>query len=250
MPTHSQGYGYDVSPRVEKYENRGMASAHEKPADNPLLAKIDELRLQLRGQPTRNAIGAKAGLSRHTLRQLELRGPNASLSLPSIAALAKTLKVDASVLMAVAPRGPHVDGTPSDSAAASDTIPILGTAAGAIVGALALGEPIDRVERPPALAHVPNAYAVYVAGQSMQPMHCEGDLRFAHPHRPPRTGDSVIVQTRGEAGDVLGWIKIYDHKNGEWLICKQLHPAGEYKFKRDAVIAMHRVLTTAEMFNK
>ena len=218
-------------------------------SDNPLLAKIDELRVAVKGrQLSRGAVGERAGLSRETLRQLGLRGPEASLATPSIVSIANVLGVAPSTLLSVAPKsGAEID---APTARKGDMIPVLGKAAGAVVGALALGDAIDRVERPPALQHVIGAYAVYISGDSMRPMHCPGDLRFINPHKPYRTGDSVIVQTSGPNGDIFGWIKIYEHQNAEWLICRQLNPEGEYKFKATNVVDIHRVMTTGELFNK
>ena len=226
-----------------------MARKPDTPSDNPLLAKIDEARLRMKGAPTRNKISQMAGLDRDTLRQLELRGPEASLSVPSINAFAGVLGLDPSELIAVAPHFPQL-AEPRRLSRETSMIPVLGNAAGAAVGAMALGEPIDQVERPPALAHVRDAYAVFISGDSMKPLHSPGDLRFVHPHKPPRAGDSVIVQTRESGDAACGWIKIFERQNGEWLICRQLNPEGEYKFRAEMVVRMHRVLTTAELFNK
>lgn len=220
-----------------------------KLSSNPLLAKIDEIRLHMKGAPSRNQISVRAGLNRDTLRQLDLRGREASLSVPSLNALAEALGVDAVELISVAPRH-AVAHDPRRHVVAPHLIPVLGNAAGAVVGAMVLGEPIDQVERPPALLHVPDAYAVFISGDSMRPLHSSGDLRFVHPHKPPRAGDSVIVQTREAGEGVCGWIKILDRQNGPWLICRQLNPEGEYKFNINSVLAWHRVLTTAELFNK
>ncbi len=227
-----------------------MARTQEKPSDNPLLAKIDEARLKLPGAPTRNTICERAGLDRGTLRQLDLRGPRASLSIPSINALAQVLALDPAELIALAPRGAPAEERRSTPSKPPGLIPVLGNAAGAVAGAMTLGEPIDLVERPPALEHVPDAYAVFVTGDSMSPKHNPGDLCFVHPHKPPRAGDSVVVQTRGENGGVQGWIKILERQTSTGWTCRQINPAAEIKFAIGHVLHVHRVLTTAELFNK
>ena len=58
--------------------------------------------------------------------------------------------------------------------------------------------PIDYVARPVALLEARDIYAIYVEGTSMEPEHRPGDLRFVHPHKPARFGDSVIVQMQSE----------------------------------------------------
>lgn len=227
-----------------------MAKRQDQSSDNPLLAKIDEARLKMPGAPSRNAISERAGLDRGTLRQLDLRGPHASLGIPSINAIAQVLGLDPGELIAVAPRAAPADERRLTPARPQGLIPVLGNAAGAVAGAMTLGEPIDYVERPPALEYVTDAYAVFVTGESMSPQHNPGDLRFVHPHKPPRAGDSVIVQTRGEKGGVHGWIKILERQTSVAWVCRQLNPAAEVKFNAANVLDVHRVLTTAELFNK
>jgi len=237
-------------------------------AANPLLAEIDRLRVKLEPPLSREGVCVKANVNRAILRQLEKRGPAAGVNAKTLAKLAAALDVSVETLsIEIAPIMP--DAAPPRSAepkavipavrqadpktAAVDLrdVPVLGVAAGSAVGSFVLsGSAIDYVERPPALAHVRGAYAVFVENDSMQPLHNRGDLRFVHPHRPARSGDSVIVQVRSGADGVQAYIKILERRTEEWVVCRQLNPAAEVRFKRDQVIAVHRVLTLNELFNR
>jgi SOS-response transcriptional repressor LexA len=109
-------------------------------------------------------------------------------------------------------------------------------------------EAIDYVGRPPGVAKAGDAYAVYVAGDSMAPMHSAGELRVVHPHRPVRPGDTVIVQVRtADGGPISGFIKTYNGRSGDWLVVSQLNPKALLRLKLSTVVAVHRVLSTAEL---
>ncbi|NBO20152.1 MAG: S24 family peptidase, partial [Proteobacteria bacterium] len=53
--------------------------------------------------------------------------------------------------------------------------------------------PIDQVPRPHYLAHVKDAYAVYVVGDSMAPMYRPRQLLFVNPYKPPVSGSGVVI---------------------------------------------------------
>ena len=223
------------------------------PASNPIVAKLDAAGAA-RGL-TRHAISVAAGLDRGFLQKLEDRGPNASTRAVNLERLAEAAGLARDALFAVAPReaarivGRAALGAPASAAMTLD-VPILGVAAGSAIGAFRIGtDPIGYVARPPALAHVADAYAVYVENESMIPLHNPGDLRFVHPHKPARNGESVILQVEGADREAQAYIKIFEKRAGEWVICRQTHPAAEVKFAAKQIRAMHRVMTLNELFN-
>ena len=55
---------------------------------------------------------------------------------------------------------------------------------------------IDEVMCPPGLENVPEAYAVFVLGDSMEPRYQAGEVVYVHPNKPCRKGDYVIAQTQ------------------------------------------------------
>jgi phage repressor protein C with HTH and peptisase S24 domain len=136
----------------------------------------------------------------------------------------------------------------------SRDVPVLGTAAGSVIGRfegfqLDRQKVIDHVRRPPGLAAAADAYAIYVEGDSMAPMHSAGELRFVHPHRPVRLGDTVIIIVRyGETKGEQAFIKLFRGRTQKSVIAAQLKPPATHQFANDTVIAVHRVLTMNELF--
>ena len=133
-------------------------------------------------------------------------------------------------------------------------LPVLGTALGSLIddkfeGFHLEGSAIDYVRRPPGLAHVPDAYAIYVQNDSMWPMHSPGDLRFANPHKPPRPGGTVIVQTRHWDTDPgQGYIKIFRRRTPTTLVLEQLNPPVTIEIPLRYVVSVHHVPDMAELF--
>jgi len=130
-------------------------------------------------------------------------------------------------------------------------IPIMGTAAGSAIGSFVIeGGPVDFTYRPPGLAQARDIYAIYIAGNSMSPAHNPGDLRFVNPHKPHRVGDDVIIQTKnGEGKAIEASIGRFKSKDSEFITIEKLNPTNtQVKFKVEFTIAIHRVLTTNELF--
>ena len=131
-------------------------------------------------------------------------------------------------------------------------VPVLGTAAGAGVGAFQMdaGNVIDYARRPPGLAGAKDAYAIYVVGDSMSPRYEEGDPVFVHPHRPVLAGDYVVVQVKSRpSGEVEAYIKRLSRRTERWLYLDQLNPAGTtIKIAADTVVAVHKILWPKEIW--
>ena len=222
----------------------------KEPPIHPQLRRLDEIGAARSPPLTRTAIARLANVSEGTLRKLELR-PQGGMTATTVAKLAAALGVSPGDLMAVDAPLPRASRPNRADSEENDDLPLLGSAAGAAVAAFILAtEPIDWLPRPPSLKHVKGAYAVYVENDSMAPMHMRGDLRIIDPNKPARTGDTVIVQTVDENGERQAWIKLLEKQTDGWLVCKQLNPAAEVRYRRDRVVSLHRVLTTAELFNR
>lgn len=127
-------------------------------------------------------------------------------------------------------------------------LPILGTAAASIVGAVTLGQAIGFLRRPPALLSTPDAYALYVAGDSMEPRYRSGDIVYVNPHRPCRQGDDVVIQTRIKAGDdITGYVKTLVSRSPREVVARQYNPLTTIEYRAPTVVAVHRVLTAHEL---
>lgn len=135
----------------------------------------------------------------------------------------------------------------------SRNLPVLGTASGSIIrqvdGFRMEHEVVDYVRRPPALAKQMNAYAIFVVGESMSPMHNPGELRFVDPEQRPSIGDSVIVQTRHFDGDPgQGYIKILKRRTPTAIVLQQLNPLAILEIPMQFVVSVHKVLTMNDLF--
>jgi len=127
------------------------------------------------------------------------------------------------------------------------SLPVLGTAAGSVIGAMELtSEVVSHFPMPPGLMGVRDAYGLYVTGESMAPLYKHGDPIFINPHQPERIGDVVVIQEERDGGR-YAWVKELVKKDEDFIHTKQYNPDGDIKFKRKYVVAMHRVLTTAEI---
>jgi phage repressor protein C with HTH and peptisase S24 domain len=138
---------------------------------------------------------------------------------------------------------------PTHEAAARD-LPVLGTAAASLSGAfqLALDTPIDFAYRPPMLSGAREAYGFYVVGDSMVPEFKDGDLGIAHPGRPVRIGDTVVVQVADQVeGGMLAYLKVLAKRDDRWIVLHQHNPPATIRLKTATVHAVHRVLRLGEI---
>ncbi len=110
------------------------------------------------------------------------------------------------------------------------------------------GEVVDYVPRASGLADSPNAFALYVIGDSMSPRYEPGDMIFVDPERDVRAGDDVVVEVAGENGEPEGcYIKRLIRRTSQKLVLKQFNPNRELIFKTEKVLAVHRILSAAEL---
>lgn len=249
--------------------------------ESPLLQRI-EARLEATGQSASGASRA-AGLSEDAIRNLRrsaAQGRNAGVNSRTLSALAPVLRTSVEWLTDGA--GPE-EVEPTDQlrpggangnrraaiqevepvaafnlssvqAAMPQNMPVFGTAAGSMAvrheGAFELeSRVVEYVRRPPALTSVSDAYAFYVTGGSMAPEHKPGDLRFVHPHKPARVGDSVVIQAQyAEHLGVEAFIAHFVRRTADHVVVAKLVPAAEVRFEARYVQAVHRVLTMNELF--
>lgn len=239
-----------------------MKTAVKNPNANPIIERID--REIARQRTSRSAVCVKAGLSRDFLRKMAERGPQASARSASLEKIAGVLGLDFAELVGVGEATeipPEFENVRGDvrparikgltSKLALRDLPVRGTAAGAVAnnGFRLTDDIIDFVARPPALAGIDDAYAIYVTGESMIPLHKPGDLCCVHPGRPCLPGDSVIIQVKySEDAPIEAYIKTYIRTTPEWVITKQYNPPSEIKYKVGNVYKIHHVMTMREIF--
>jgi phage repressor protein C with HTH and peptisase S24 domain len=109
------------------------------------------------------------------------------------------------------------------------------------------GDVIDMIERPASLNGVPNAYAVYVVGASMEPRYHPGEVVHIHPGRPIDVGAYVLVQRRGKTGEApLAVIKRLVKRTGTKITLEQFNPAKVFDIKAADIVSIHRVVGSGE----
>ena len=103
-------------------------------------------------------------------------------------------------------------------------------------------EPIEWIERPSPLAGVPNAFAMYVVNDSMEPRYRQGDLLLIHPQRPIRRGQDVLVIKRaaGDQHDAL--VKELVGLDAQRVKLRQLNPDRVFALDRRDVSGLHLVV--------
>ena len=224
--------------------------------ENPLIDNLKR-RLDETGRSARDVSLAVTGKP-DTLRNI-LRGATRDPKAEVLAGIAKELGTTPDALLGAASRvarlprrevraanvaAPPLQAMPND-------VPVRGTAAGShLRGAFELeAGVIDWVRRPSGLAGATNAYALYIEGSSMVPEHNPGDLRFVHPDRPPRIGDSVIVQVKlSPDAPIEATIGNLIRRTERAVIIGKHSPKAEVELKRETVVAIHKVMTVNELF--
>lgn len=221
--------------------------------DNPQPNSIKKLRTKL--DLTLEAIADELGTDPSTVRKLE-KGLM-QLTPKWLEPLKSILKASADEIIAD-PDRPRPVGemrkadipAPRMHELAND-VPVRGTAAGSHAGGAFQLETsvVDWVRRPPALLGAMNAYALYVEGVSMMPEHRPGDLRFVHPDRPARIGDSVVVQVQTiPNGEVQAMIGHLLKRTEKAVFLGKLNPEATVELKRETVKSIHKILTLNDLF--
>ncbi|WP_311270513.1 LexA family transcriptional regulator [Sphingobium sp. WCS2017Hpa-17] len=143
-----------------------------------------------------------------------------------------------------------------------EDLPIFGTALGApkIVEGEAVeqtmlntGEIIQYVKRPVILNGRADAYGLYVQGQSMEPVHMEGDFALAETKRPAKVGDDVVVYLRPRTEDDDGerarsvLLKRLVRRTANYIELEQFNPAVTFRIETEEVLRIDRVLRLADL---
>lgn len=145
---------------------------------------------------------------------------------------------------------PDVSGKPIPSAMleARHPVPIMGRAAGSVVGASNLAdEPIDYVNLPISAAKIKDIYGLWVEGTSMLEKYEPGEPIIIAPHRTVRAKDFVVVQVMQD-GELRALVKRYVSRDEGRIKLEQFNPRSFIEIPVEHVHAMHRILSTPELF--
>ena len=122
-------------------------------------------------------------------------------------------------------------------------LPVMGAVKGGAEGFyFNEGEAKEIVVRPPGLAGVSNAFALYVDGESMEPRYYAGEMLYVNPNRPITRGCFVAV----EMADGQGLIKQFVRRNDEHLVLAQFNPPKEIRLPINRVKRIYRITGSGE----
>jgi len=89
----------------------------------------------------------------------------------------------------------------------------------------------------------PNAYALEISGESMEPVFRDGDMVIVSPAAPVRRGDRVVVRTR--KGEVMA--KELKRQSARRIDLRSLNPAHpDYAFDLGDITWMHRIVWASQ----
>jgi hypothetical protein len=121
-------------------------------------------------------------------------------------------------------------------------LPVMSAAMGGDGHVIITFEPMEYVDRPSYLEHVPDAYAVYIVGESMYPAYRPSDIAYVHPRLPPaKDTDVVLFHTppTANAECIIKQLNGWDDR--QWHL-EQFRPAEQFKVDRIDWPICHRVL--------
>lgn len=108
---------------------------------------------------------------------------------------------------------------------------------------------VDWVRRPPLFNGVPEAYALYMSGESMEPRLFHGDLVMVHPFRPVRPGDLAIFVLKDAPDEPeYAFCKRFLSDRAGVVTVEQYNPALTREFPRERIVAKHRVMDLGDLF--
>lgn len=89
----------------------------------------------------------------------------------------------------------------------------------------------------------PNAYALEISGESMEPVFRDGDVVIVSPGAPVRRGDRVVVRT--QKGEVMA--KELKRQSAKRIDLRSLNPAHpDYSFELPEITWMHRIVWSTQ----
>ena len=195
-----------------------------------------------------SSVSKRLGKNHAYLHQFLYRGIPAHLPELVRGELAAILQVPEEQLKGSGPRRsmPPVD---PPHVTTGDKIPVRGAGQGGSEGWFPWnGEIVDYISRPPHLAGAREAYAVYVAGSSMEPRYYAGELVYIHPGKPVTIGSFVLMQIRPEAeGDApRAFMKRLVRRTANKVTLEQFNPQKNFDIKNSDILSMHRIVGSAE----
>lgn len=248
-----------------------VAAAYSGKVNNAEMANPPNRVAELRKARGLTGIGLSqmTGLSQSQISRLE-KGER-KLKMDQAQAIARALRVSISDLAAEieeageAPAADLLDMVPNARpdpqlphpgdlmrGAIEDAIPVYGVASAGPDGRFIINHsdgPISRVARPPGLAHHIRVFSVLVDGSSMVPWREPGEPVFAVPGLTILKESHVLAQIDAGPGQPPdAYLKQFIKWDDDELVLRQYNPEKLFRFPREKVKEVWRVLEWREVF--
>ncbi|WPB84566.1 S24 family peptidase [Sediminicoccus rosea] len=195
-----------------------------------------------------SGLARKAGLDPTAFNPSKRIGPDGRARWPSTESVAKVLHATGAGVEAFAALVSGQAALPSLSRGPRPTrrIPLIGLAQAGGEGffddaGFPVGGSWDEISLPE--ISDPNAYALEISGDSMEPVFRDGDVVIVSPASPVRRGDRVVVRTR--LGEVMAKeLKRQSAKRIELASLNPAHP--DYSFDLPDIAWLHRILWASQ----
>ncbi len=195
-----------------------------------------------------SGLAKQAGLDPTTFNVSKRRMPDGRARWPSTESVAKVLNATGASLESFTAlvSGARALSRDAQPRGAVRRVPLIGMAqAGAEGyfddGGFPVGGGWDEVSLPE--VGDPNAYALEISGDSMEPVYRDGDLIVVSPASPIRRGDRVVVRT--SAGAVMA--KQLARRSARRVELKSLNPLHpDFSFDLNEVAWVHRIVWVSQ----
>jgi phage repressor protein C with HTH and peptisase S24 domain len=192
-----------------------------------------------------SGLARKAGLDPTAFNPSKRIGADGRARWPSTESISKVLAATGTTMEAFASL---ISGAPAlvRKAVQARRIPLIGFAQAGSEGffddgGYPVGGGWDEIAMPD--VGDPNAYALEISGDSMEPVFRDGDMVIVSPAAPIRRGDRVVVKTR--AGEVMA--KQLVRQSARRVELASLNPAHpNYSFDLGDLVFMHRIVWAAQ----
>jgi phage repressor protein C with HTH and peptisase S24 domain len=195
-----------------------------------------------------SGLAKRSGLDATTFNPSKRRMPDGRARWPSTESIAKVLDATGASLEGFTSliSGARALSSNASRAAVARRVPLIGLAQAGGEGyfddgGYPVGGSWDEVSLPEIAD--PNAYALEISGDSMEPVYRDGDLVIVAPSAPIRRGDRVVVRT----GDGQVMAKQLTRRSARRIELKSLNPEHpDYSFDLADVAWMHRIVWASQ----
>jgi phage repressor protein C with HTH and peptisase S24 domain len=195
-----------------------------------------------------SGLAKRSGLDATTFNPSKRRMPDGRNRWPSTESVAKVLDATGASLESFSSlvSGARALASSASARSMSRRVPLIGLAQAGGEGyfddgGYPVGGSWDEVSLPEIAD--PNAYALEISGDSMEPVFRDGDMVIVSPSAPIRRGDRVVVRT--DHGEVMA--KQLARRSARRIELRSLNPAHpNYSFDLSEVTWMHRIVWASQ----